>query len=907
MKNYKYILKYDHILTSIPNSGGPDATDWINDVGGLAEGWEQIGTFGSPSIITSAGFTGNAQRYYKSSIAEQGLKSYFEIKCQPGKLITLKLRYAANATDWSVYVNDAFIGTLPDTGSIPDDIELPFTPNRYSLDKIEIKETGSGYPSEIIVDEMYFQLIDSDEETLTKNPIGWNDLGISFIRNEVYQSILRSFSLSLKFTKISGAGGANIEAIYYMDGISANIGIEIYQLNPQTNDYDLFYTGILDFNPDRFTIKRDWIEVGIIDSGKLQNFKAREEINFDLNSEVSADDVPITPFVNAPVDIIFKPINIYLKVQSSGNYQDEFFFSNDSNPPVNPPTDYGLPGTWFTPGSVANIKYWAEVININEIGDRFKSSSGPEFDSRSLYVYSNDTDFDAIIMINEFDILSNSLTVEMREFAGLYSEQTIYNLIGRTYDKDSNTLIERIFDTVIKQQTGGPILQIESIILDGSAIKGTSYLVPPDGGMTITIEVTTNTIANWDITASHYIHGAIEAELNITEISNSIGQTAVECFYPFEAFTRLIQLMTSETDTAKLFESNYLGRNYGEFVGYGVYGPGASDAITTGWNLRNFPDKAFNVNFKDLFLTFSNVHGLGLGYDRVNDLFYIEPIGQFYDSGYFMFDLGEVAELDKNPYKEAFNSKIASGYDEKGEYEDFQGINEFNLESEHSLPLPIKKTSAGRGIYNYDSIGMELARRYQYAFNASKDTKYDDNIYVVKTGAGYTIQGAPDVSGFDGIEQYYNLAYTPRENLIRNAGFYKSGLWNHELLIKFVRAVKDKNISYTNQNGSLVNEFDDLSGEDLQDPALYVPEQYEFDAPFTPAMLAILNTNPHGYITFSFNGQNYEGYLLTVESGYYNRKASYKLLAKQLTYGDNFIFEDELNFVLEDENNHVFD
>lgn len=907
MKNYKYILKYDHILTSIPNSDWSDTTDWTNDVGGLAEGWELSEASGTPAVVVSTGFTGNAQRFIKDSTAEQGLKSYFDIKCNDGNSVKLKLRYSANLTDWDVYINDYLIGTLPDTSSIPADIELSFIPNRYTLNKIEIKESGTGSPAEFIIDEIRFQLIDSDEETLTKNPVGWNELGITFERNMTYQSVLRNFSLSLRFTKKPGAGGANIETVYYIDGISGSVEIEIYERNPQTNDYDIFYTGILDFNPDRFKNLKSWVEAGIIDSGKLQKFKAREEVNFDLNSEISADDIAITPFSNQPADIIFKPIDIYLNLDCSGNYEDEFFFSQDSNPPVNPPTEYGLPGTWYIPGSEAYIKLYADVIRINEWGDKFQSESGPDFLERSLYIYVNETDSLSEITVKEFTVTGNTLKVAMREFSGLDAEQTIYELIADTYDEDDNIIVSRSFDTVIKQKSvpGNP--EIDTIVLDWSDVTGTVYSVPAGGKMTIAVKVTTNDQSNWDLTSSHYVYGSMDVDLYLVEKSLSIGQTAVECYYPFEAFTRLIQLMTSETDTAKLFESNYLGRNYGEFVGYAVYGPGASDVITTGWNLRGFPDKAFNVNLRNLFITFANVHGLGLGYDRTNDLFYIEPIGQFYDSGYFMFDLGEVASLEKSGYKEAFNSKVASGYNEKGDYEDFQGVNEFNLESEHVLPLPVKKTKAGRGLYNYDSIGMELARRYQYYLNASKDTKYDENIYIVKTGASFTIQGGDDLSGFDGIDQYYNLAYTPRENLIRNAGFYKSGLWNHELLIKFVKAAKDKNIEYTNQNGYLVNEFDDLSSDDLQDPALFIPEVYEFEAPFTPDMLAILNSNPHGYIRFSFDGRNYEGYLLTVESGYYNRKANYKLIAKEPTFGDNFIFEDDLNFVFEDENNHVFD
>lgn len=906
MKNYQYKLIYAHISDPVPNSGDPRTTDWTNPSGGIGEFWEYYGEPGAtPLIVNVTGFTGDVQQLTKSSSLEQGLQTNFSINCRSQNLAKLILKYRADA-EWNVYVNDILIGSLPINTGLPVDIELPFTPNEDELYRLRISQDGdSGALFQI--DELQFQFIDSTEEILTKNPVGWDDLGLSFIRNEIYHSVFRSYSLSLRFVKKPGGGGSNLQTAFYMDSISANVAIEISERDPQTNDYIPFYEGIIDFNPDRFDDARDWVEAGIIDSGKVQKFKAREEINFDVKSEISADNIAIDPFTAAPVDIIFTPIDIYLKLQTSGNFEDEFFFSTVAIPPTNPPTDYGLPGTWFTPESIANIKYWAETIDINEIGSRFQSEGGPGFAERSLYVYINDTVSNSIIYIDKFNVLSNALEVAMREFSGLNLEQSIYKLLARTYDSDDNPLIEQVFDTVTKQKSGGGNPQTESIVFDTSGIEGSFFTVPPDGKFTITIEATTNEASNWDLTSSHYVSGAYEVELNLTEISVSVGQTFVECFFPFEVFTRLIQLMTSETDTAKLFESNYIGRTNSEFVTYGVNGPGALDAVTTGWNLRDFPDRAFNVNLRDIFSAFFNVHSLGFGYDRINDVFYLEPIDQFYDSGYFMFDLGDVDELHSKPYKEILDSKINSGYSENGEYEDFQGVNEFNLQSEHSQVLPTKQTKEARSPLNYDSIGMELTRREQYSSNASKDTKFDENIFIVRTAYGYTYKGAPDLDGFEGIGSYYNVLYTPRENLIRSAGFYKSALWNHELRIKFIKAIKDVDIQYTNQNGDLVNEFDDLTGSDLIKNALFVPIVDELEGKFTPEMVSILNTNPHGFVRYRFDNRQYEGFLLTVEGSPYQRKGTYKFLRKQPTIGDNFIFEDDDNFVMESEMNHVFD
>jgi hypothetical protein len=725
-------------------------------------------------------------------------------------------------------------------------------------------------------------------ETLRHNPIGWNNLGLTFMRNEVYNSILRSFSLSLRFPRKSGAGGSEIEESYLLKGISASIDIEVKELDTATETYTTIYTGIIDFAPERFTRERDWIEAGIIDTGKLQKLKAREDIDYDLNSTTSTDDVAIDPFVSAPRDIIFRKIDIYLQVAGklsgfsiigTGGY---FELSGDP------------------PSTIESGLYveFQEDLTVQELGDRFGLNDVYEYAQRERKLYTNDLDEATTIIINSIGVATGWDGLRHTATGGTY--EAYFRLYLTSYDEDDNVLVEQ----VILEKYWLDVFESDvAFTMDVQAFTD-EISIPAGGYLEIYYAHEPTTI--W-VNATAEVHGFHAIEIDFHEKTDGEPDTAVQCFLPHEAFTRLIQLITSETNTANLFYSEYLGRTDSEFTTYATNGAGAFDAIASGWNLRGFPDQAFNVNIKDLFESFGRIHALGMGYDRVNDRFYISPIEEFYDASYFMFDLGEVAELSIKPHKEIFHSKIDSGYDEKGEYENLQGVNEFNLSSEHSEVLPVKSTNPLRPVYNADSIGMELARRAQYYSSASEDTKYDDNIYIVHTDGSYTLVAA-GATGFRGIEQYYNIALTPRENIIRNAGLIKSGLWLHDLKVKFVKAQKDKDITYVNQNGNSVSEFDDLDGTDLVKSQLFIPEVYEFESKITPEIFTILNTNPHGYIRFSFNETEYEGFLLSVESGEYNgRKANYRLIAKTVTVGDNKVFEDEDNMVFEDGNNYVFE
>jgi hypothetical protein len=221
--------------------------------------------------------------------------------------------------------------------------------------------------------------------------------------------------------------------------------------------------------------------------------------------------------------------------------------------------------------------------------------------------------------------------------------------------------------------------------------------------------------------------------------------------------------------------------------------------------------------------------------------------------------------------------------------------------------MPVKNKLDVQSIYYTDSIGMELARRKQYKNYASEDTRYDDLIFIVRTNGSTVIQNGTGVTGFEGIELYYNINFTPRENLIRWASVLKIPLWKTTPLIKFVKSQKDIDITYVNQNGDTVNEFDDIQTSELKEDRLFNPDVYSFEAPLTPDMVAILLTDPHGYIEFIFDSITYQGYVKKIESKDYPEEATWELYGKDVPVGNNFIFENGDNYILESDNNLIFE
>ena len=721
---------------------------------------------------------------------------------------------------------------------------------------------------------------DVDSEVLTSNPAGWDNLGSVWERNLYYHSILRNYILSLRFNMKTGGGGTYLLGKYNSKGVDALVNVDIAIRNPQTDDYDSIYTGIIDFHPDRFKID-DWerfIEAGIIDSNKEQKFKAREEIDYNVLSEVSTDNVTIDSFVSAPKSITFKKIDISLLCQSTGT-----MIGNDN----------------FTDVADTLEPYYTGAITANEIGSRILISDAPS----DKKIYENDTGVD----VNFKGNIQGSYILD------LYFQPVIFGL-------GANSVILRfysvfnIYDSLaaLKDQTiiiNTIEVSLSSLMANQTVGKTGSYDIDfdetlPDGYY---VEFETRVyLTNLKEMVIDVILTSLITNFTINEISLGIADSSVSSFFYYEAFTRLIQLMTSETDTDKLLYSELTGRTDSEFTTYDSDGDASLDIITSGKAIRGYPNTPINLNMRDLFKTLDSCYNVGLGVDRVNDRFFLEKKEEFYKNE-LMFDLGEVTKFRRQPLGREYFSKLMSGWNNDEKVEDYQGANEFIVPTEHSIQIPIKEPSDKKTVYSGSSVEIEAARRKPYSSNPSEDISQDENIYVIRTDGTETIQAGSGVSGFGSVEDYYNIALTPRENLIRHANVLKIPLWKSVDRIKFVKSQKNTDITYTNQNGDLVTELSDIESFELAEERLFNPELHTFESSLTTAQITELNTDPHRYISYEFDNVSYEGFIDKIETAG-DGKAQFTMIAKNVSgVGENYDFEDGINFEFEDLINYDFE
>lgn len=685
-------------------------------------------------------------------------------------------------------------------------------------------------------------------ETLTVNPAGWDDIGINLARHETYHSLLRSFTLSLRFAKKTGGGADFIENAYNLEGIKADVQIVINQRDKSTNAFELFFSGTIDLKTR--SNERNFVQVGVMDSMKMQKLISRDEINFDLFSTVSADNLSVPAF-SEDKTIKLPPIDIVLNSNLTAQYTD-------------PGTVIAEDGTWYI-----NIKN--PVYSTNGIGDRLNFND-------SSTIYTNSTTENLSVKLKFSGNIHRWGTISPKAPLGsVYISFDVRVFDGSGVETDVVSLIHDIHSS-----TGDSSFDYNSFVSYNKTVE-----IEPNGYIYFDY--------NFHLFSCYSGAGYTEGTLSFEIVEYSPGEPESDCkvLFPHEAFARLVQLSTSEQDTLKLFYSEFFGKTDSEFTPYIETGEGSKDAIFTGYLARQYPNATLNLNFRSLFKTFDDIYNLGMGYDRVNDRFFIEPKKQFYKSSYLMFELGEVSDLKITPGLKKYFSKLTCGSEQDGDYQDYQGAYEFNVKREYSLSAPVKDELNIQAKYRTDSIGIELARRKQYFDNASIDTDFDKEIFIVRTDGTRPVLSL-NIEGFPGVEMYYNTMLTPRQNCVRWGNVLRAALYKNSDPIKFVNAAKLISLIIDG-----INEFSDITQAEF-DSALFIPEEYDFKSYVNSSILAILNNDPHGFIGFTYDNVRYEGYLQSIESENYNKDATYKLIAKEVSSDDYLLFEEGNEMLFED-------
>lgn len=703
----------------------------------------------------------------------------------------------------------------------------------------------------------------------------WQGITERLFRSEKYKAVNLVQTLPIRFPRI-GNSDTDLGGYYFVndakntDGVKARIQIEIKRLNRQTNAYVDSFIGVLDLRPTAGYSKQDeYIECKVLDSSKFSKFSSRDEIDYNIYSLVSSDNITMPDFPNSYAEATYKPIDIYLQSESNGS------FNGSGIDIIMPPT-------------TSEVPYYKinNILNINEMGDRLQLSESPV----DTIIYRNETKVDVSLSDT---YISGDVYIGYRLLGSGITWKIILDIGFEAYDSDDIFLGDNYVKFHEINGTGNILTSLTSSV-SFTDLNLPDINVPSEGYVKYAIRVSAET-STGTITLSYAIvnvyspgipgiaepiPSTVISRFSMYEKTDGYPENQIRGLYSKEVMDRLIQLMTSETDTDKLVYSNILGKQDSEFDAYASGGLLSREFFTNGYQLRQFVNRAVNINFSDAFNSLNAYRPIGCWYDKINDYFVIEDIEHFYLAELYSFDLGQVKNIETTDFKELYFNTILTGYP-KQDYEEFNGVNEVNTETEHEIPIEEKIKYNIRSPYYGDSKGQEFARRKNISVAASEDSKYDNNIYITTLNiSNETTQGIANVSGYKGVEQDYNLYKTPRQNLQRHFKIIQAALYKDiSDIFTFRKSAKDTNISYQDPYTlDDVNEFDNIPQQDVVYNILD-PELDKFEGIINDEIADEIIANPHKIVQYRDRENNRKyGYIWELEFNRYTKKSTYSLI-----------------------------
>lgn len=689
----------------------------------------------------------------------------------------------------------------------------------------------------------HYLTYNGDVKELLRSPAGWRDSQRKFYRHNRYNSVFREDATEIRLVNFGETFdyGGYWWLKNYIDTYSPNIEVTYtrQRLDPYTQGYEPDYVGVLDLTPKSgYKEDKNYITVKTIDSSKLAKFIARDEIELNVLSNESIDGVAVSDFVTAPNVITIPKIDIYLNA-----FIDDSFSGSVS--------DYS--GNLLEFDTLLN-----GVILDNEIGDRLTVNKPAESD----VIYNNNLSYESELQIISLTGNSN----DTLNLSGITASNTwTYRKTLYFVSYDSSDVVVDTYTRVIHEVSGSDN-QTNRIFSTTFAISSTQITVPNGGYVKCYVHIFFNTGGTSPLISLSSSTGINNFQLQ--EFTEGAPNSSAKGFLLHELITRQLQLVTSETNTNKLLKSEITGRTNSEFRTYSSDGDISKLWLTSGEQLRG-KDNPIYTTIQDTFTSINAMHPIGLGYDKVNDRFILEDVSEFYKDEAFSFTLDNV-KVSKEFVDIYYWNQCLNGYP-KVEVEDFQGANEYNTQSEHSSVFKTKSTYNIRSTHQGSSIDVEVLRRLG---NTSKDSQNDDKKYILLTDGSNVVQNGATYTGFDGIEQYYNPGYTPRQNVIKHTKLLSAEFHNLATeKIRFQSNIKNNNISYSG-----TNEFDDIESSEFLTPLIY-PEKYSFEAFVTYDFIEELRTDPHRYLIFSDGDDNiYYGYIMNLSFNVYTKKATFELL-----------------------------
>lgn len=290
--------------------------------------------------------------------------------------------------------------------------------------------------------------------------------------------------------------------------------------------------------------------------------------------------------------------------------------------------------------------------------------------------------------------------------------------------------------------------------------------------------------------------------------------------------------------------------------------------FTSGDGVREIDTAKIKITFKQFFDTINSIEDAGFGVENGEARL---ELASYFARDSKILDLGEVKDCIIEPAEEYIFNSIKVGYDD-GNTDETNGKQEYNSGQEWALPITrVKKEKDWISPSRADQYGIEKIRvEYnvkQTAPKASNDTSSDNDTFMIDCsldGEVYKpILGSSyqSVTGLASGLTAYNLAITPKKNLLRHGAYLRSIMDRMDsYYINFASAEKNAELK-TVLNSIGAKENENILVASL--PAKYfIPVIVTITGKLPRNAMWLIDKTPFGHVSFKWKKAVLKGYIM---------------------------------------------
>lgn len=719
-----------------------------------------------------------------------------------------------------------------------------------------------------------------------EEPTNWKEDNKKFSRHLTYHGISTTLSSALKFI---GDAREFLISVYTDYGVNADVRLTRELKDKETDIWELDYEGWVDFMTFKQT--EEEIEVKFTADPLTNRLKAKQGDKVELEREDDLDGNLISALELRDITL---PGRMILQANKLSHNREEIprlrqAQSTRLNPQVWPMELQEIDTPEFVENPTVFGQYPEDV----------RDADTEQYGSGTTALLRNQGAEALTFKIN----LSHKQSCHWQVYSGLFG------------DPPNNTTISLRLAIYILNGTGDKFLatpeRIEKVFYSYDIVQGGVFpntininerefevsLAPGEAGC-----FEWHVTGGYNLTSLEYgyrgrIYGQPEAtkvsdyayvdengnwspsfyETSITISQDTLLEpTTSKCIRIHEFARRLAEISLSSS-----FYSSTLGTT--DVAPYVENGPLSDLVLLNGMWARGMESgvtnyKPISSSLKDFLESLDAISPIGI--ELKNDTLKLEDREYFYIKEVTV-TVNNVSELEITPAEKEHFSKIKVGYQKSGGYEEEQGLDEYNRETEYSTIL--NKTENELNLiskYRADSYGLETVRREHpdiaIDYNGDDDSRFDDQIWFldanettgILTVSDWTKRFAQAPSSVYSPETAYNLWLSPINILLRHGKFIKPAVLKYlSTYIKF---------NYSEGNSRIRTQL--IGGQDYQqnigipvidlDYSRHIGLFANFKAPVTWNQLngkTNGRSNYYGLVEFYYKAQRLRGFIISVD------------------------------------------